>query len=53
MDGVPVLAAVNGAAAGSGLGMVLCSDLAVAKESARFMCAWHAIGIANDATTSY
>jgi enoyl-CoA hydratase/carnithine racemase len=49
----PVLAAVNGAAAGSGLGMVLCSDLAVAKESARFMCAWHAIGIANDATTSY
>ena len=48
----PVLAAVNGAAAGSGLGMVLCSDLAVAKESARFMCAWHAIGIANDATTS-
>jgi enoyl-CoA hydratase/carnithine racemase len=49
----PVLAAVNGAAAGSGLGMVLCSDLAVAKESARFMCAWHAIGLANDATTSY
>jgi enoyl-CoA hydratase/carnithine racemase len=25
----------------------------VAKQSARFMCAWHAIGIANDATTSY
>jgi 2-(1,2-epoxy-1,2-dihydrophenyl)acetyl-CoA isomerase len=49
----PVLAAVNGAAAGSGLGMVLCSDLAVCKESARFLCAWHAIGIANDATTSY
>ena len=49
----PVLAAVNGAAAGSGLGMVLCSDLAVCAESARFLCAWHAIGIANDATTSY
>jgi enoyl-CoA hydratase/carnithine racemase len=49
----PVLAAVNGAAAGSGLGMVLCSDLAVCNESARFLCAWHAIGIANDATTSY
>lgn len=49
----PVLAAVNGVAAGSGLGMTLCSDLAVCKESARFLCAWHTIGLANDATTSY
>ena len=50
---MPVLAAVNGVAAGSGLGMVLCSDMAVCTESASFLCAWHGIGIANDATTSY
>jgi enoyl-CoA hydratase/carnithine racemase len=49
----PVLAAVNGVAAGSGLGMTLCSDMAVCKDSASFFPAWHTIGIANDATTSY
>ena len=49
----PVLAAVNGVAAGSGLGMTLCSDMAVCTESARFLPAWHTIGLANDATTSY
>jgi 2-(1,2-epoxy-1,2-dihydrophenyl)acetyl-CoA isomerase len=31
----PVLAAVNGVAAGSGLGMTLCADMAVCKECAR------------------
>ena len=49
----PVLAAVDGAAAGSGLGMALCADLVVCSERARFLCAWHTIGLANDATTSY
>ena len=49
----PVLAAVNGVAAGSGLGMTLAADLAVCTESATFLCAWHSIGIANDAATSY
>jgi len=49
----PVLAAVNGMAAGSGLGMTLCADMAVCKDSARFLPAWHTIGLANDATTSY
>ncbi len=49
----PVMAAVNGAAAGSGLGMALCSDLVICSENARFLCAWHTIGLANDATTSY
>ena len=49
----PVLAAVNGAAAGSGLGMALCADMVVCSENARFLCAWHTIGLANDATTSY
>jgi 2-(1,2-epoxy-1,2-dihydrophenyl)acetyl-CoA isomerase len=49
----PVLAAVNGVAVGSGLGMTLCADMAVCTENARFLPAWHTIGLANDATTSY
>src|SRR5260221_457907 len=49
----PVLAAVNGVAAGAGLGMVLAADMAVAVDSATFLCAWHSIGLANDAATSY
>jgi 2-(1,2-epoxy-1,2-dihydrophenyl)acetyl-CoA isomerase len=49
----PVLSAVNGPAAGSGLGLSLCSDMVVANENASFLCAWHTIGLANDATTSY
>jgi 2-(1,2-epoxy-1,2-dihydrophenyl)acetyl-CoA isomerase len=49
----PILAAVNGVAVGSGLGMTLCSDMAVCKNTASFFPAWHTIGIANDATTSY
>ena len=49
----PVLAAVNGPAAGVGLGMALCSDMVVCSSDARFLCAWHTIGLANDATTSY
>ena len=49
----PVLAAVNGVAAGVGLGMIIASDMAVAVDSATFLCAWHSIGLANDAATSY
>jgi enoyl-CoA hydratase/carnithine racemase len=50
---LPVLAAVNGVAAGGGFGLTLASDLAVCAKSARFVCAWHTIGIANDTATSY
>ena len=49
----PVLAAVNGVAAGVGLGMTLAADMAVAADHATFLCAWHSIGLANDAATSY
>jgi enoyl-CoA hydratase/carnithine racemase len=49
----PVLAAVNGVAAGVGFGMTLAADMAVASDNATFLCAWHSIGLANDAATSY
>jgi enoyl-CoA hydratase/carnithine racemase len=49
----PVLAAVNGVAAGVGLGMTIAADMAVAVDSASFLCAWHSIGLANDAASSY
>ena len=49
----PVLSAVNGLCVGGPVGMVAASDMAVCTESARFVCAWHAIGIANDAGSSY
>lgn len=49
----PVLAAVNGVAAGVGLGMTIAADMAVAVDSATFLCAWHSIGLANDAASSY
>ena len=49
----PVLTAVNGVAAGVGLGMALCSDMVICSARARFLCAWHTIGLANDAPPSY
>jgi enoyl-CoA hydratase/carnithine racemase len=49
----PVLAAVNGVAAGGGFGMVLAADIAICNEDARFLCSWHSNGIANDGATSY
>jgi 2-(1,2-epoxy-1,2-dihydrophenyl)acetyl-CoA isomerase len=50
---LPVLAAVNGVAAGGGFGLALASDIAICTDTARFVCAWHTIGIANDTATSY
>jgi 2-(1,2-epoxy-1,2-dihydrophenyl)acetyl-CoA isomerase len=49
----PVLAAVNGIAAGGGFGLALASDMAICTDTARFVCGWHTIGIANDTATSY
>ncbi|MDQ3782751.1 MAG: enoyl-CoA hydratase/isomerase family protein [Actinomycetota bacterium] len=50
---MPVLAAVQGVAAGGGFGLVLAADLAVCDETARFLCTWHSNGVANDGATSY
>ncbi len=40
-------------AAGGGLGLTLASDMAICANNARFLCAWHTIGIGNDTATSY
>ncbi len=46
------VAAVNGAAAGAGLGLVLNTDLVVASTRARFLGAYGAIGLSPDAGVS-
>jgi len=49
----PVLMAVNGVAAGAGLGLALSGDLVVATESARFTMAYSKIAATPDGSSSY
>ncbi len=49
----PVIAAVNGAAAGAGLGLVAMADLAIASDKARFSSAYTAVGLVPDGGTSF
>jgi 2-(1,2-epoxy-1,2-dihydrophenyl)acetyl-CoA isomerase len=49
----PVIAAVNGTAAGAGVGLVLMSDLAVCGVSAKFNMAYTGVGLTPDAGTSF
>jgi 2-(1,2-epoxy-1,2-dihydrophenyl)acetyl-CoA isomerase len=50
---VPVIAAVNGAAAGVGLGFALAADLVICSRSARFLTAFSRIGAVCDGGTSW
>jgi 2-(1,2-epoxy-1,2-dihydrophenyl)acetyl-CoA isomerase len=49
----PVVAAVNGAAAGAGMSIACAADLIVAAESARFTVAYTAVGLTPDGSSTY
>jgi 2-(1,2-epoxy-1,2-dihydrophenyl)acetyl-CoA isomerase len=49
----PVIAAVNGTAAGAGVGLVTMADLAVCAAGAKFSLAYSSVGLTPDASTSF
>ena len=49
----PIVAAVNGVAAGAGASIALCCDIVVAKESASFIQAFSKIGLIPDSGATY
>ena len=49
----PVVTAVQGSAAGAGMGLVGASDIVIAGESAKFVMAYTAIGVTPDGASSW
>lgn len=49
----PLIARINGVAAGAGLGLAACSDLAICTSKSRFTSAYTAIGLTPDGSSSY
>lgn len=49
----PVVAGVDGVAAGGGFGLALCADLVVASDDARFEFAYPRLGLSGDAGSTY
>src|SRR5439155_12365163 len=49
----PVVAAVQGSAAGAGMGLVGASDLVIAGESAKFVMAYTGVGLTPDGSSSW
>jgi enoyl-CoA hydratase/carnithine racemase len=49
----PIIAEVNGAVAGAGLGLVAAADFAIASEKARFTSAYTKIGLTPDGGTTW
>ena len=50
---MPVVSAVNGAAAGGGLGLVWSSDVVVAADNARFATGFAALGLSGDGASTW
>lgn len=50
---IPVIMAVNGAAAGAGFSLAMIADLVLAAKSATFMLAYTAIGLSPDGAATY
>lgn len=49
----PVIAAINGTAAGAGIGLVAAADLAIAGQSSKFALAYTSVGLSPDLSCSF